>query len=360
MTDLVWREPVCEPLDRISPSALNTLMECPKRLAFQRDPKTRHWQGRSTRTALGRVAHRLTELVAGGGAPAPPDRKDWLEARWDELVGQEYLDIQQAWISRTVPEPKDWPGYVATRVRLLRRLADLPAATRPLQGHHPGESPNAPPLPWIERQLEDEPNRLFGTPDRVEDQAGRLRVLDLKSGVHQSGISEGQRRQLLIYAHLVQASGLQLPDEVVIQDVRGREEAFEVVADEVESLVAEADAQIGDFNRMVETSRIPARPAPEGCPWCPFRVVCRDYWMSRNEDWPRLDVRGVVIESLGDNSVRLELATEVGGSADFRVLLANGVRLGVGEEVVALDLEPAGPAAGRMRWNSRLRAGSDT
>ena len=150
MTDLVWREPVCEPLDRISPSALNTLLECPKRLAFQRDPETRHWQGRSTRTALGIVAHRLTELVAGGRAPTPPDRKDWLEARWDELVGQEHLDMQQAWANRTVPEPKDWPGYVATRVRLLRRLADIPAATRPSKGHHPGESPNESPLPWIE------------------------------------------------------------------------------------------------------------------------------------------------------------------------------------------------------------------
>ena len=58
---LAWPEPSGERLSQISPSAYTALLRCPKRLAFQRDLRTKHWVAQSTRTALGRVAHRLTE-----------------------------------------------------------------------------------------------------------------------------------------------------------------------------------------------------------------------------------------------------------------------------------------------------------
>lgn len=97
---LAWLEPGGERLSLISPSAYSALLACPKRLAFQRDPRINKWVGQSTRTALGRVAHRLTELVAQGTAPLPPDRREWLEAQWEALVHQENLLIEEAWPAR--------------------------------------------------------------------------------------------------------------------------------------------------------------------------------------------------------------------------------------------------------------------
>ncbi|MBF4766612.1 PD-(D/E)XK nuclease family protein [Nocardioides agariphilus] len=360
MTDLLWHDPACDPLDRVSPSALNVLLGCPKRLAFQRAPETRHWRRHSPRTALGSVAHKLTELVSTGKAPAPPERKEWLEIRWTELVHKEHDDLRQEWPNRTVPDPKDWPGYVATRVRLIRRLADLPAPKDKTAGHSTtGEGSGERPFPWVERQLEDVPRRLFGTPDRVEERDGRLRVLDLKSGVHQAGISHEQRRQLLIYAHLVQHTCHRLPDDAVIQDVKGHEDSVTVVPEEMGAVVAEANDAIDVFNAMVEATTISAQPDPQVCMWCPFRAVCPEYWTNRTDQWPRLDVRGVVAERVGADGVRLDLTTPVGGTSTFRVLLTGGVEAAVGDELVVLDLEPAGPGAGRMRWDSRLRAGSE-
>lgn len=359
VNNLVWREPACERLDRVSPSALSVLMACPKRLAFQRDPATQHWQVQSTRAALGTVAHRLTELVALGAAPEPQDRRQWLETRWEELIHQAYIGIEKAWPNREVPEPKDWPGYVATRVRLIRRLADLPVAKGAPHGHHHvGDSTSDRPFPWVERRLEDKPKRLFGTPDRVEEIDGRLRVVDLKSGTRQFGISEDQRQQLLIYARLVFNACGKLPDDAVIQDVRGHEETVEVVREEVEAVVDAANVVIHSFNAMVENATIAAYPGAEVCQWCPFRAVCSNYWTTRTEGWPRLDVHGIVAERVGD-SVRLDLLAPVAGASTFRVLLTAGVAPQFGDELVALDLERAGPGGGRMRWNSRLRAGAD-
>lgn len=357
MTSLAWPEPGGEPLNQISPSAFSVLLTCPKRLAFQRDPRTKDWVARSTRTALGRVAHRLTELVARGAAPPPPDRKAWLEAQWEALVQQENLLIEQAWPDRQVPAPKDWPGYVATRVRLIRRLADLPAERvgPPARGNARKSTGKAA-LPWVERYLEDKPTRLCGAPDRVEIRDGRIRVVDLKSGVGQAGVSEDQQRQLLIYAHLVLTAYGSPPNDVVIQDVRGREEKREVERGQVEQTVVQANEAIDSFNEMLDTGHVDARPSPETCMWCPFRVVCADYWKSRNDAWPRLDVRGVVVEAVGRDSVRLELSSELSGSTSFRLLLTPGVQAELGDEVVAVDLERAGPATGRMRWNSRIRS----
>lgn len=354
---LAWPEPGGERLTLISPSAYSVLLMCPKRLAFQRDSRTKKWVGQSTRTALGRVAHRLTELVAQGTAPLPPDRREWLEAQWEVLVHQQYLLIEEAWPGRQVPAPQDWPGYVATRVRLIRRLADVPAerAGPPAHGDTRKSTGKAA-LPWVERYLEDKPTRLCGTPDRVEIRHGRIRVVDLKSGVAQAGVSAEQQRQLLIYAHLVLTAYGSLPNDVVIQDVRGREEKSEVERDQVEQTVVQVSEAIDSFNEMLDAGHVDARPSPETCLWCPFRVVCADYWESRNDAWPRLDVRGVVTEAVGRDSVRLELSSELSGSTRFRLMLTPGVRPELGDEVVGLDLERAGPATGRMRWNSRLRS----
>lgn len=356
MISLAWPEACGERLSMISPSAYGVLLTCPKRLAFQRDSRTKKWVGQSTQTALGRVAHRLTELVAQGTAPAPPERREWLEAQWEVLVDQQNLMIEEAWPGRRVPAPKDWPGYAATRVRLLRRLADLPAEkASPRAYSHRRASTGPYALPWLERHLEDKSARLCGTPDRVDTRDGRIRVVDLKSGIGQTGVSDDQARQLLIYAHLVLANYGNLPNDVVIQDVRGREEKREVKGEEVQQVVFRANEAIDSFNQMLDAGCVDARPGPETCQWCPFRVVCVDYWGSRNDAWPRLDVRGVVAERAGQDSVRLNLPSGSSGSTTFRLLLTPGVNPEMGEEVVALDLERAGPSTGRMRWNSRLR-----
>ena len=304
---LLWPTPKATEMGFISPTALSTLQTCQLRLAFQRDDKTRVWMRKSTSSALGVAAHRLTELVLKGAAPTDPaDRRTWLTERWEGLVHAEWESIQAQWPDRIVDEPKHWGGEVATRVRLIKRLQAVQVRNHSVQvygapsGSAPAKEANAtnrqaPAFPWIERKLYDDDRGLFGQPDRVEDVDGYLRVLDLKSGVRQGAMTETQLQQLLLYAHLVHVSVGRLPYEVVLQDVRGIEQSSAVSVERVEGIVELAVQARALFNDAVVSGDFTASPSDDACGFCPFRVICADYWDTRDDDWSGHAVRGTVI-----------------------------------------------------------------
>jgi len=182
-----------------------------------------------------------------------------------------------------------------------------------------------------------------------------LRVVDLKAGVHQLEMTISQRRQLLLYAHLVFVNLGQEPDLLVIQDARGKEYLTDSPSSEVAASVDQATSTIGEFNSMVLDQRLLARPGAEQCTYCEFRAVCPDYWRIRQDDWHPLDALGVVTDI--DHDVATIKPTSQ-GSSTTRMILCHGASVTQGDEIAALDLEPAGPASGRMRWDSRLRMAS--
>lgn len=344
-------------LEMVAPSQLNRLLECPRRLAYGRDVETRDWQRPSTRTALGVVAHGLVE--AWESAPAPVDdaaHLTWLRATWDDLVHTQVERLQEAWPGRAVPAPTTWPGYAVTKVRLIRSLArrGLPEGAAP-DGPGPGQAPGGVvPFPWVERKLQDAATGLFGTPDRVDEVAGRLRVVDLKSGVGQTAMTEAQKRQLLVYAWLVQCTSGRLPDDLVVLDARGHEEVSAVLPTEVAAVVKQAQDAVAAFNDQVARGSVPGKPAPDTCRWCEFRVVCGDYWSARGDgEWATNDAAGRVTEVRGEE-VLLEPAAAA-GAIPSRLLLAGDDVPAAGDLVVATDLEVAGYDTARMRWSSRLR-----
>jgi CRISPR/Cas system-associated exonuclease Cas4 (RecB family) len=345
-------------IDTISPSALNRLLGCPRRLAYSRDGKTSSWQRPTTRTALGTAAHRLTESVERAKkTPPAKDMSAWLRASWDDLVAAQVHALSAAWPDRDVPPPRSWPGYATTKVRLIRGLERRIAThTGPAPDPHgsPGTGTGGqPPLPWVERRLEDAGSQLFGTPDRVEDIQGTLRVVDLKSGVHQGEINETQKRQLLIYAWLVNQTLNRLPDVLVVVDVAGREKVLAVDATEVDRVVTGAATAVHEFNAAVSGgARLQSHPAPELCRWCEFRIVCGDYWAAREDQWPsHRDIAGSVV-SVTQTHVEVK---PFSGEDTHRLVMTGAEIPVVGEILVAVDLESAGYATSRMKWNSRLR-----
>lgn len=360
---LTWAEPSPEPMEWLFPTALESFASCPKRLGFQRDERFKHWSRSGTRAGLGRTAHRLTELVHSGEAPSD-GRRGWLERQWGVLLAEEHDRLKASWNHSQVPSPKDWPGETATRVRLLRTLENVKVSAnahpRPTSGSpvptkvpRSGTSAGAAPLPWIERALFDADTQLAGIPDRVEKRLGVLRVVDLKSGVWQREISAAQRRQLMIYAHLVRATLGALPQELVVVDTRGRESCIEVEASEVDRHVQLARETFAGFNAAAVSACLPANATPETCGGCPFRVVCSTYWMSRDDTWGTVDVQGVVRDVLADSIV---IRDHSDPGRKIRVVGTERQTVRIGDEVVALDLERAGPGAGRLRWWSRVRS----
>jgi hypothetical protein len=154
-----------------------------------------------------------------------------------------------------------------------------------------------------------------------------------------------------------------LPDQAVIQNIKGREESFAVTCTDVTETVSAAKKAIDAFNDMLKRGRVAAETEPEACGSCPFRVVCADYWEAKAPDWPRFDVRGIVCAA---DELAVTVAVDPAlissaaatNSATVRVLITPDVVVGVGDEIAVVDLDRAGPGSGRMRWNSRLRSPS--
>jgi CRISPR/Cas system-associated exonuclease Cas4 (RecB family) len=346
-----WIKPLPEKSNKISPTALMDFEQCPKLLAFKRDPAAKGWQRRNTRMALGLAAHALTAEVGRGISVPPSELRIWLEQRWDELVLEQWERLRRDWIGRQVPEPKMWRGYVATRTRLLRRLESITKVV-PQNKSALGKIEELS-LPWVELELTDEDSGLFGTPDRVEVLNHVLRVVDLKSGSHQGSMKDSQRKQLLVYAHLVSIRLGRLPEQIVVQNARGKEYVEAVDPAEVASVVSGAKRAIWEFNTMLNDGHVTARPNEDSCAYCPFRVVCKDYWQTRTDDWGHLAAIGVV-EHLDSGTVVLRPSSGFHAGVE-RVILETGIAPQIGAALAVTDLDRAGHETGRMRWNSPLR-----
>lgn len=356
MNQMHWPNPTPEPLERVSPSFANALLSCEKKAAYSSDPRFKSLRRANTRTVLGSAAHSLIEKVLLGEAPPAGKRNEWLKQTWDILMGEAYQTLKDDWPGRVVPPPDVWPGSIATRQRLLRRLENTNPLPIPgqLNSHEQCDS-TMPSLPWVERWLEDSSAGIYGKPDLVLESNGEIRVVDHKTGVHQGEITPSQKQQLLVYAHLVGTTLNQKVAKAVVVDTKGIEFEFDVAQNEVNSLVS----SIIDARRIFESHRIEgefvASPDPTTCGYCPFRSVCISYWEARNagsdSSWPDRDVRGAFVRLIKPRVVVLDVE-----SKEFHLLLAEGMEFDACDEVIATNLEKiTEDFSAKARWDSTVR-----
>jgi RecB family exonuclease len=295
-------------MEGFSPSSANELLRCQLRVAFRRDEELGGWARPSTYSSLGTVAHAVTERAYLSGNDVE-DVSGWLEATWDEQVAKAAERLEAAWAPAKPPSANLWPGYQLTRARTLRRLNNALSARQEALGGH-GQGPS------VEVALHDTQTGLFGRVDRIEHLGSRTRVVDLKSGLHQGEPSEDQRRQLLLYAVLLQRESGEWPTEVAIEDASGALTVIKLDPQEAEAALADAVAAVSDFNSSVQAGTLveQAEPDVERCQWCPFRVVCGPYWQQLRSDWSHRAVLGRV-EGVGGGQdstyVKLRISSPV-------------------------------------------------
>jgi CRISPR/Cas system-associated exonuclease Cas4 (RecB family) len=362
----LWPAPAPRNLASLSPTMLNLLLQCGLRAAFEQDDSFRRWRRLTPRSAVGIVAHRLmADAYSGYFADQDKQRRTaLLEDRWNVLIQKQAALMRAAWAPAEPPEPRNWPGYAIVKVRMIRRLAGVRNQQRISAGAGLGATAPAgaamPNLPLIEHRMEDQATGIYGTPDRVERIAGRLRVIDLKSGLHQQDVTDDQRRQLLLYAHLVEVTFGQPPDDLVIADISGRETYVPFDASDRVEAVRVAQQTREAWNSVV-SSRRPyslATPGQNACRWCPFRVTCRPSWETSEPEWelPAAAAGFVSDVSRSQHEVRLvqELPKAV---ADESIRLVGLVEPGIstGDHPVVTDVDRIGQDAGRLRWSSRVR-----
>lgn len=356
-------------LAEVSPTAAMALSQCFLKVAYSRDPHYRPLRRLTHRTALGIAAHRLTERCNRGEYDAdcgvPVDV--WLRAAWQSVVADLHELLREDWHPADPPPPRAWPGYALTRACLLTRLA--PVALKQARPGRPARSEGrtafegTPPLPWVERRLKDESRGLVGRPDLVEERNGSVVVVELKSGTGQITVSEEQRRQLLLYAHLVRTSGLPLPQRAVVLDAAGREHELIVTPAEVAAAVERLVHLRTAYNTALRgaTARELAAPGPDACCRCPYRAACGPFLASWSEEW---NVgRGVWGTLLGQTKYRSGYEAKVLAKGPIE-LRGQTVRLlglvaplsaEVGEDVAAVRTDVlGGPAVQLTRWSTLL------
>ena len=274
-----------------SPSRLNVLNTCRLRSAYSLDRSinTVFHKG-NTFSALGLVAHKLTEMVWKNrfNAISEADALNHLTSVWIDLVDVEYKRLIDEWSPAVVPLPRDWPYYAITQVRTISRVSEE-FRTKRARGLG-----NVAGSVRVESLIRDHGNNLEGKPDRVIFTGNGFYVLDLKTGYSLASISESHRRQLMIYAHLVSTTTNEPLLGIGVVTASGETIWAEGDLGDARLLLNEIRADISDFKAKVHESKFEdlANPSPENCRYCPFRGVCSSYWNDENSDW--LDQRGVM------------------------------------------------------------------
>ena len=363
----LWPAPKPQNLAMLSPTMLNLLLECRLRAAFEQDKSFRHWRRLTPRGALGIVAHQLMADTYSNDLADQNEqgRTALLENRWDVLIHKQAALMRAAWRPAEPPEPRNWPGYALVKVRVIRRLARLANQRHESTGGVVGITARSdaamPNLPLVEHRLEDPATGIYGTPDRVELIDGRLRVVDLKSGLHQQDVTDNQRRQLLLYAHLVKATLGQAPDDLVIIDIGGRETYVAFDTSDMAEAVRVAQRARDAWNSGISSRQPPyslAAPGPSACRWCPFRVTCRPSWETWAPEWELPAAAAGFVSDVSQSQSEVRLVQELPKAvADETIRLVGLTEPGIstGDHLVVTDIDRIGQDAGRLRWSSRVR-----
>ena len=149
-----------------------------------------------------------------------------------------------------------------------------------------------PPLPWIERWLDDSSSRMAGRPDCVERTGAGLRVVDHKTGVRQAEPTEEQLQQLHFYAALVERVLGELPTRVAVRDAAGTEHVWPVKARDVSQTRRRSLAALKALREAAGApGRLEFRPGEASCSICPYRVVCQGFLEADSAEWKTGHVR---------------------------------------------------------------------
>lgn len=296
-------EPASTPITTFSPSEINDLVACPLRVAFGRDPASARLKRPGVGAILGTVAHAVFEELGRRSRwpDDPSERRAAIEAIWDEREEAGRAKLAAAWSPVVPPAPESWPGYQLKRVRTVRRaLKRLDRATE----LPPDEPERATPMLTDDR-LEDRASGLVGYPDLVREESGLLTVVDFKTGLAQGEPTEGQRRQLLLYAVLVQRWCGRWPDRLEVEDLTGDRWPVDYTPLAAEVALREAEDAVTSLNSAIEQGAVAtlACPEPETCRWCPYRTRCGPYWDALKLEWEHRSVRGTIVTAVSDGEL---------------------------------------------------------
>jgi hypothetical protein len=388
VAEALYLVPTCRPVDVLSYTTWSGMRSCEWKAAYSRDGRTRGLSRGSTYSATGNARHAVEEEVAAGlrrGNPRPS--RDWVQARFLFVLGQEADALQAQWAPAEVPEFRKWPHVTSVRVALARRLGDPAAGSdsafwsdvnAPLapvkqvpdvSSWHPPDLMPGDVIP--EAWLIDVDRGMRGQVDRLARDEAAISVIDFKSGIG-AGPEEllrKHRTQLLFYAGLVESCFGDWPT-LAIDPVEGRGVSVGYESSDVSALREDVSKTRESFNVHARDNEFQSRAAvPESpCLWCDFRVICpvvRQEWREIVDAIPRECGRAIslaegVIQSVsatqGGTQVEIVQPTSLTARPGQVTLTRMPPELNVspGDVVAVAGLQAVGAQVLRADWTSTI------
>ncbi len=345
------------PLRRLSPTLANDLAACAYRVAWALDERYALLRRPTPWSELGVVAHACVEDIARGlltGAHSRDEARTRVEQAWDRHLAKCQAILAEKWAPAEPPPPETWPGYHLVRARVLGRalrLFDQGIMVEPARV-----------TAMVEQPLEDPATGIAGRPDRVEASPSGIRVVDLKTGLHQGKPTDSQRRQLLLYAHLVFIATGRRPSKVAVEGPSGERWEEDATAEIVAGAVAEVGLLRERFTAAVDEGRVDslAVPGQETCRWCPYRLVCGPYWSNLESSWGHGSVLGAIKrrESRPGGAIidiQAESPIDTAGN-DWRVVGPGGMPGFTGQRLAVIGAEKGEGLLLRWTWSTAAQS----
>jgi hypothetical protein len=254
-------------------------------------------------TAYHEVLEKIVEIDLG-----QESLEDAVDRLWNQAIAAQQQRANAHVLDHRFGLPAAWPGYHVARASVLLRAQELaggsaltwPPASKQASGTGPAGAIR-------EQEFTAFGGRLLGRPDVIR--VGE--VVDYKSGAIVDHDAAAQTdvvkiayvRQLRIYGYLVKQKLGWWPQRGVLLPLGGAGVEVELEPSECEQEANEAIALLESYQGALGAAAAPeelASPSPQGCRWCPYKLVCSSFWRASTPAWSgQLDgaaVEGVVVE----------------------------------------------------------------
>lgn len=279
--------PGVTPLQQLSPSIYEALLQCKARAAWaaygDRSALPPH-----PRALLGVCLHGVVEDAHNGrlagldGEGRLAAARELFDQRARYLYDQAHPLVRAKFIS-----PERLPYY-----NLYRERAALEAAASSERVERAVPAADVvQPAPQVrlyaEKKLTSSDGLLVGRPDLIDTAAQQ--VVDYKTGAQPDeaidAVSAAEARQLRLYVHLAHDNGLPVSRAVVAR-ADGRRASIDVSKAEADGEGRRARELLAEYNSTAGVAfNEAAQPSPESCTFCPCIPFCEAFWRAALPAW---------------------------------------------------------------------------
>lgn len=291
-----------------SPTLAETMRACLLRAGLSKATGSSRFVLGSPKAWLGTAYHEVLEKIVE--VDLGQETLDAaVERLWNQAIATQQQRANGHALDRCFGSPTAWPGYHVARASVMLRAQELSVGPTPAVAPAAKQT-SGPGLGGSIREQEFTAcgGKLLGRPDVIRSEE----VVDYKSGAileHDEAtqtdvVKAAYIRQLRIYGYLVKEKLGWWPLRGILLPLAGAGVEVALEPSECEREATEAVALLDAYNGKVRIGAAPgefASPSPQGCRWCPYKLLCPAFWQAASPDWSgQLDgaaVEGVLAEA---------------------------------------------------------------